>query len=453
MDNKFQMVIARYNEDIRWLLPYKDIVLIYNKGDYNPLLHKFNVIYLNNVGRESHTYLYHIIQNYYNLADHTIFFQGNITDHHEKILDIEDYFKENDFIGKTDKYPIQKLKDDILHFGKYKKDINNGSLKKSNYTPFNWLINIIGLDINNSLIETNVVWNANFALSKKIIHLKPIEFYQNIIRQINNHPNPEEGHFLERSWYLIFHSNYNPKPTIKYMILNNSIQYNNFITNDKYNIDDIYHIWLPVIANYDIGINYKIYFIKSINKYITINTPIINNSFNISIKSSNDISILIDFENNNYNNNHSSDNTNTYDSLYNEYNKYEILLGVFNNTKAILRNCISNKIIHSYENKILDNDNYIDINFTLDIDNNIIIKKNDDIIFNFKNNFEYSKIKSIKLKNNGKYYTYLSYKHVIDNTPDNIKLCLTNNLNENINISNFYNNHFHKYYIEEIKYI
>ena len=31
---KFQMVIARYNEDITWLLPFKDIVIIYNKGIY-----------------------------------------------------------------------------------------------------------------------------------------------------------------------------------------------------------------------------------------------------------------------------------------------------------------------------------------------------------------------------------------------------------------------------------
>jgi hypothetical protein len=52
---KFQIVVARYNEDIRWLLPYKQIAIIYNKGLYNDIINKFETITLKNVGRESHT--------------------------------------------------------------------------------------------------------------------------------------------------------------------------------------------------------------------------------------------------------------------------------------------------------------------------------------------------------------------------------------------------------------
>ena len=72
---KIQIVVARYNEDIKWLLPFKDVTIIYNKGQYLPLLNSFNFINLDNVGRESHTYLYHIIENYDNLSDKTIFFK------------------------------------------------------------------------------------------------------------------------------------------------------------------------------------------------------------------------------------------------------------------------------------------------------------------------------------------------------------------------------------------
>jgi hypothetical protein len=75
---KYQIVVSRYNEDITWLLPFKEITIIYNKGDNHNLLNKFTTIQLENVGRESHTYLYHIIKNYDNLADKTIFFQGKI---------------------------------------------------------------------------------------------------------------------------------------------------------------------------------------------------------------------------------------------------------------------------------------------------------------------------------------------------------------------------------------
>ena len=75
--NKYSMIIARYNENIDWLIPFKDICTIYNKGsnivDNN---NNFNIINLNNYGRESHTYLYHIINNYDTLTEYNIFFQG-----------------------------------------------------------------------------------------------------------------------------------------------------------------------------------------------------------------------------------------------------------------------------------------------------------------------------------------------------------------------------------------
>ena len=69
-----QIVVARYNENINWLIPFKDIALIYNKGNNNIDANYFNIINLKNVGRESHTYLYHIVNNYDNLAKNTIFF-------------------------------------------------------------------------------------------------------------------------------------------------------------------------------------------------------------------------------------------------------------------------------------------------------------------------------------------------------------------------------------------
>ena len=52
--------------------PPENIVTIYNKGDS----HIPNSISLHNVGRESHTYLYHIVNNWDKLADRTVFFQG-----------------------------------------------------------------------------------------------------------------------------------------------------------------------------------------------------------------------------------------------------------------------------------------------------------------------------------------------------------------------------------------
>ena len=74
------IVVARYNESIDWTKFYNCI--IYNKGD--PIENTnttTNVTTLPNVGREGHTYLHHIINNYDTLSDYTMFLQGNPFDH------------------------------------------------------------------------------------------------------------------------------------------------------------------------------------------------------------------------------------------------------------------------------------------------------------------------------------------------------------------------------------
>ena len=72
-----KLVIAKYNEDISWAKPYNYI--IYDKSVINVNLP--NYISLPNIGREAHTYLFHIVNNYSNLDDVTVFTQGNPFDH------------------------------------------------------------------------------------------------------------------------------------------------------------------------------------------------------------------------------------------------------------------------------------------------------------------------------------------------------------------------------------
>lgn len=77
-----KVIVARYNEDLHWILPIIDIVVVYNKGaddlDYIP---GDKIIKCANLGREGETYVKHIIANYDDLDDYTIFIQGNIDDH------------------------------------------------------------------------------------------------------------------------------------------------------------------------------------------------------------------------------------------------------------------------------------------------------------------------------------------------------------------------------------
>lgn len=70
-----QIVIARYNEDLEWTKFLKSETVIYNKGSNVDTKHK--TIKLPNIGMGGATFWYHIIENYDNLADITLFTQGH----------------------------------------------------------------------------------------------------------------------------------------------------------------------------------------------------------------------------------------------------------------------------------------------------------------------------------------------------------------------------------------
>lgn len=93
---KIEVVVSKYQEDMAWLSELKDIdkITIYDKSD-TPLQ---NSISLPNIGREAHTYLQHIINNYDNLCDYVIFLQGNPKEHLTRELNsLSDLPKFDDF--------------------------------------------------------------------------------------------------------------------------------------------------------------------------------------------------------------------------------------------------------------------------------------------------------------------------------------------------------------------
>jgi hypothetical protein len=115
------IVIARYEEDLSWLkdIPVKYTTLyIYNKGSEITLdLQNVKIIPLPNLGRESHTYLYHVINNYNNLADITYFLPGSVFSVNfkkEKLFRIIDSLKKDNkstIVGTNDINYIESQKD------------------------------------------------------------------------------------------------------------------------------------------------------------------------------------------------------------------------------------------------------------------------------------------------------------------------------------------------------
>lgn len=71
------IIISRYKKDVNWSNQFKNSnVIIYDKSD-----EVNNYLKLPNIGRESHTILYHIINNYDNLPDYSCFLQDDPSDH------------------------------------------------------------------------------------------------------------------------------------------------------------------------------------------------------------------------------------------------------------------------------------------------------------------------------------------------------------------------------------
>jgi hypothetical protein len=66
-----ELVLARYEEDVSWARMYSNILTVYNKGRTDVLIDGkdatllgAHVVNIDNVGRESHSLLHHIVENY-----------------------------------------------------------------------------------------------------------------------------------------------------------------------------------------------------------------------------------------------------------------------------------------------------------------------------------------------------------------------------------------------------
>jgi len=201
---QIQIVVSRYNENLDWLLPYKNWVIIYNKG--KPILNSpfKKIINIENVGRESHTYLYHIIHNWNNLSDITLFIQGKISDH-DNILPLKHYLLSNQPI--TINLSSNKIYNNdwnrLTYNKKWQNIIRNNEWRYSKYTFGEWWDKFI---LKPRPSPSNLKWSPGgiFSVHKNLILSKNISFYENLINTISDHINPEEGHYFERSWFYIF---------------------------------------------------------------------------------------------------------------------------------------------------------------------------------------------------------------------------------------------------------
>jgi hypothetical protein len=245
------IVIAHYNENLEWLAPFSDLVSLYSKGQppSSPFVPR-EAKNLPNWGRESHTYLHHIVHNYESLADVTLFLQGNIHDINDgtpahtalTLAQIVEMAKRMADLPSGANLEEQLYQDrpvgGILPLGKMHRfsdwdgikylpgwvERRGKTLNRSQYTParfWNYLINGSADPEDERWVTppAQIQWTqgALFAITRQTIHRRPKEVYQRAYEYFHNKEdvNPEEGHYMERFWLSIFSTPDLPPATVQ----------------------------------------------------------------------------------------------------------------------------------------------------------------------------------------------------------------------------------------------
>ena len=195
------IVIALYNEDSSWIHKLIEIpnvkIYIYLKKherllDIQKEFPTCVIEVLENQGRESHTYLYHIIKYYSNLDTRTVFLQGNPFDHVSFDIIMKSINNNvNDFTGlfNSEPYNCDKYGNPHHFLGDH-------------------IVSLYSIIFNKQCPEELVFYpGAQFIVPKENINQHSISLYETLLKYTYIESIP---YVLERLWGYIFKS---PQPS------------------------------------------------------------------------------------------------------------------------------------------------------------------------------------------------------------------------------------------------
>ncbi len=180
------LVVARFNEDVGWVEQFKTHpllrkTLVYEKQKQDSELS------LPNIGREAHTYVHHIVANYDDLADYTVFVQGTPVDSHNWLLgplpELLDFQQDQDFVPLTKTF-VSDLDGSPNHPGL--------GLVRSPLMNY----------VQNLPTELRFPIGAQFAVKRDAIHYHDKQFYESLLSEFDSAAMlPWQ---IERVWPYIF---------------------------------------------------------------------------------------------------------------------------------------------------------------------------------------------------------------------------------------------------------
>jgi len=190
--SNLHIVIARYNESLDWLdtcltPEQRRSVWVYDKGTSGSLP---------NIGREAHTYLTHIIENWDNLPERVYFLQGDPFPHLEfqpSFEMVQRWFRAWDIQINRDGFSKNiKVNDIDRNYREPNTDpcpLNFGDWMEAHVAPF----------------RSPIQWytGAIFGVSGANIKNRSKEYYIKLLDEFQT-LKPETAYYIERCWFYVF---------------------------------------------------------------------------------------------------------------------------------------------------------------------------------------------------------------------------------------------------------
>tara|TARA_B100000963_G_C22563468_1_gene642550 strand:+ start:254 stop:1024 length:771 start_codon:yes stop_codon:yes gene_type:complete len=227
-NNSIEFIISHFNENFDYLnfLPLNQKITIYIKGSPKIILpntkhSNIEFINLENIGKEYHTYLFHIIKNYYNLNKINFFLSASFLGMKDRTRNFTKVYKKVASLNKK-KFNGLYTSDDKYFLFKYDKKrfidpkmrifehtTSQGIKHKMIESKIYPLENYFNYYFKNKTLDKEIKsLNGIFATNKENIESINLSIYKNIIKEYTiPGKDYESGHYLERIYPSIFKLN------------------------------------------------------------------------------------------------------------------------------------------------------------------------------------------------------------------------------------------------------
>ncbi len=213
MSKRVDIVVAHYKEDLGWLESIDGHnVIVYDKNpDEVSVFPGATHIRLPNRGRESHTYLRYIVDNYYSLPDYVCFLQGDPIPH--LAMSVQELSDKLHDMGEYEYMCISKQSYNVM-LHECQSNLHGSQYRLPLYETYK---HIFGREHDNFTFSFGA--GAQFVVSGNLIRKNDISFYERALETSLLHIEPIKlcdgqdkeglidemvGHCFERLWRVIF---------------------------------------------------------------------------------------------------------------------------------------------------------------------------------------------------------------------------------------------------------